>query len=127
MRLEDVIPSREEKLRLHVEVDKCARDRYKEDLDRLFNSAGDDGGYDTPEMVEGDTLKVDYSVYVTYFGAVAKNLETLIKLREDGYKVTVDLTEMLHGRSLLCDLVNHMDTFISSASDPEESQSSEDS
>lgn len=97
--------TRTEVLSFHVEVPGEDQDSIQKGREIMSATGGGLG-----EVFPGDVLKLDYSVVVSYFGQVAENLQRIIDLREAGLEVKCEVKELVHGRSLIAQVLNHLDT-----------------
>jgi len=91
--------SRQEKLQFKVTLEKGHYDRYLPEVGKFI---------DTNNMVirDGDTVRIDYSVYVDYFGEVNDRLEAILKLMSNGEGiVNCSHTELAYGRCLIEDIL----------------------
>lgn len=65
---------------------------------------------ETPDT--GDFLKVDYTLYIDYCHDVATRLGAIIKLREAGVPISIDMKELTRGCCVFAEVVKHMDTLL---------------
>lgn len=100
------LADRVEKLCLALEIDNRGYKDFKEGIDQIAGHEFD--------IMEGDTLKLNYALSIEYFGKVAENLKTIIDLREAGYKTEINMTEANHGRCLIAEVLMHVDTILES-------------
>lgn len=97
-------PARRETLRFRIDLDRAQARKHRTAIAALTPHFRQDALHD------GDTLKLDYSLDVTYFGEVVAKLEALVEILEDDeLSLAGDLEELLHGRSLIEDVFGLVD------------------
>ena len=95
------LAERNEKLHLRLRVENPAAPELQDAIGAIL---------DTPPVVrEGDTLNIDYKLQADYFGSVAKKLGGIIELAERGVAIEADVAELLHGKSLIVEVVRLLD------------------
>jgi hypothetical protein len=92
--------TRTETLSFKVKLDRAGADRHEPALRRT------QFGRHLDWLVEGDTLHVDYSCNLHYFGDAERHLRLFEDLLADpAVVVDADVEELDHGKSILVDLV----------------------
>jgi uncharacterized membrane-anchored protein YhcB (DUF1043 family) len=88
-----------ETLKMTLKLDKTQAEKYTNEVKEFFA--------ETPDMLEGDELIIDYRVNITYFGEVARKLKTIQTLLKDkGVVLEADTEELLHGECLIQEVLN---------------------
>jgi hypothetical protein len=98
-------PNRSETLRFLMELDKARADKFRGQLTTLGSQVGAAAG----TTQEGDTLKVTYTLNVTYFGDAVRCLEALKDILSDpAVLVKADLHELQHGECVIAAVLDRL-------------------
>lgn len=66
-----------------------------------------------PDIAEGDTLKLKYEFNCKYYGNVVDHFDALGRILEDDSLVKdISITELIHGRSVIVDIVQKLTRII---------------
>jgi hypothetical protein len=98
--------TRTEVVQINMELDKAAYDRHEAEVALLC-----------PELhmnvLDGDTLKVNYKFFIDYFGDVAAKLAAIKTICVDSDVVTkADCDELIEGRILVYEALRELDNVI---------------
>lgn len=99
-------PTRSEKVKIYLELDKNQDSKYKDNLKIILGSK-------KQEISRGDILKVDFDFFADYFGEVEAKLDAISRILTDSSVVRkADIQELKHGRSVVVDVVQHLTRII---------------
>lgn len=94
--------TRTEKVIFKLQLDKEQADKNKDALEVFGNYL----------LQDGDILKLNYVFNIDYINGIEENFDALIKLSDNGVIVSADMKELLHGRSLLLELLKKLQTLM---------------
>jgi hypothetical protein len=98
------LDARNERLHFELDVNKQQAAAHAEDIFTVM-------GKDPPMPQEGDTLKVTYDVWLSYFGTVEARLSAIASLLDVPDLVhRVSLDELQCGHSILVNVVRQIET-----------------